>query len=95
MFVDHTRIIESATFQAVADEIQESAVSGSSAPHGSPPVMESWVRIQNLAYLLWQERGRPIGSPDEDWFAAVRTLNPRESEARLPLFALGIERSTS
>jgi hypothetical protein len=25
-------------------------------------------RIAQLAYDLWQKRGCPIGSPDEDWF---------------------------
>jgi hypothetical protein len=23
----------------------------------------------NLAYKLWEKRGRPLGSPDVDWFA--------------------------
>jgi|SRR5271170_4945277 len=27
-----------------------------------------------LAYQLWQKRGRPEGSPDEDWFRAVQEL---------------------
>jgi Protein of unknown function (DUF2934) len=27
--------------------------------------------IAFLAYRLWVERGRPIGSPEEDWFAAI------------------------
>ncbi len=27
-------------------------------------------QIQNLAYRLWQERGSPLGSSDEDWFRA-------------------------
>ena len=26
--------------------------------------------IAALAYLLWPERGRPIGSPEDDWFQA-------------------------
>ena len=26
--------------------------------------------IAALAYSLWQDRGCPIGSPDEDWFQA-------------------------
>ncbi len=29
------------------------------------------------AYLRWQERGCPVGSPDEDWFRAERELNGR------------------
>lgn len=30
--------------------------------------------VAKLAYKLWEDRGRPIGSPDVDWFAAERTL---------------------
>jgi Protein of unknown function (DUF2934) len=31
-------------------------------------------QIASLAYALWQERGRPEGSPDEDWLRAEREL---------------------
>jgi hypothetical protein len=30
--------------------------------------------IARLAYRLWDERGRPEGSPDEDWFRAEKQL---------------------
>lgn len=30
--------------------------------------------IEKLAYRFWQERGRPFGSPQEDWFKAEREL---------------------
>lgn len=30
--------------------------------------------IAALAYALWQERGCPEGSPDEDWFQAEERL---------------------
>ena len=26
--------------------------------------------IERLTYWLWQQRGRPMGSPDDDWFLA-------------------------
>ena len=26
------------------------------------------------AYALWEDRGRPMGSPDEDWFRAKNEL---------------------
>jgi len=29
-----------------------------------------------LAYRLWQARGCPQGSPEEDWFRAVEALRP-------------------
>ena len=28
--------------------------------------------IEKLAYQFWEERGRPLGSPEEDWFQAER-----------------------
>jgi hypothetical protein len=31
--------------------------------------------IARLAYSLWESRGRPIGSPEEDWFLAEQQLN--------------------
>jgi len=33
--------------------------------------------IAILAHALWQARGCPEGSPDEDWFHAVRELRAR------------------
>jgi hypothetical protein len=32
-------------------------------------------RIELLAYQFWEERGRPWGSPDEDWFKAEKELS--------------------
>jgi hypothetical protein len=30
--------------------------------------------VAKLAYRLWEERGRPFGSPEVDWFAAERDV---------------------
>jgi hypothetical protein len=30
--------------------------------------------VERLAYKLWEERGRPTGSPDIDWVAAERAV---------------------
>jgi hypothetical protein len=30
--------------------------------------------VEKLAYQFWEERGRPSGSPKEDWFRAEREL---------------------
>lgn len=30
--------------------------------------------VAKLAYKLWGERGRPLGSPELDWFAAERAV---------------------
>ena len=34
-------------------------------------------QIASLAYALWQERGYPEGSPEEDWFRAEQALLAR------------------
>ncbi|MDQ2944985.1 MAG: DUF2934 domain-containing protein [Acidobacteriota bacterium] len=33
------------------------------------------VEVRERAYSCWQERGCPVGSPDEDWLRAERELN--------------------
>ena len=33
--------------------------------------------IEALAYQLWETRGRPQGSPEVDWFQAVKQLRSR------------------
>ena len=38
--------------------------------------------VAALAYKLWQDRCCPEGSPDEDWFHAIRILRSR-NEARV------------
>ena len=40
--------------------------------------------VQKLAYKHWEKRGRPLGSPEVDWFAAEKAM-------RAYLFASGIE----
>jgi hypothetical protein len=30
--------------------------------------------VSKLAYTLWVKRGRPLGSPDVDWFAAEQAV---------------------
>lgn len=30
--------------------------------------------VARQAYKLWEERGRPLGSPEVDWFAAERAV---------------------
>ena len=31
-------------------------------------------QVEKLSYQFWEERGRPLGSPEEDWFRAEREL---------------------
>ncbi len=30
--------------------------------------------VAKVAYQLWEQRGRPLGSPDADWFAAEQAV---------------------
>ena len=30
--------------------------------------------VEKLAHKLWEQRGRPVGSPDIDWFAAEQAV---------------------
>jgi hypothetical protein len=53
--------------------------------------------IEKLAYWFWEERGRPFGSPEDDWFKAERELRrgltgPPE---RLPFSSLSMGHLTS
>jgi hypothetical protein len=43
-------------------------------------VTPSHEEIERVAYLLWLTRGRPLGSPDEDWRNAERRLRERAGE---------------
>lgn len=45
---------------------------------GAIPAAEIALR----AYLLWQDRGSPLGSPEEDWLRAEQEIRGRiEQEA--------------
>ncbi len=41
--------------------------------------------IANLAYELWERRGRPLGSPEIDWHAAECALGVRNSPEEFSL----------
>jgi|HubBroStandDraft_5_1064220.scaffolds.fasta_scaffold1227191_2 hypothetical protein len=52
-------------------------------------------QIEKLAYRIWEERGRPVGSPDEDWFSAEQELILRSHwPSRLPFSNLTMGPST-
>ena len=38
-------------------------------------------QIALRAYSLWQERGSPIGSPEEDWFRAELEIRNEKSQS--------------
>jgi Protein of unknown function (DUF2934) len=41
--------------------------------------------IATLAYELWERRGRPLGSPEIDWYAAKSGLGVRDSREEFML----------
>jgi Protein of unknown function (DUF2934) len=54
-------------------------------------------QIEKLAYRFWEERGRPFGSPEKDWFKAEREvqrelIGPPE---RLPFSSMSMGHVTS
>ncbi|MBZ5631487.1 MAG: DUF2934 domain-containing protein [Acidobacteriia bacterium] len=38
-------------------------------------------QVERLAYWLWQQRGMPTGSPDEDWLLAEELLKSRPARS--------------
>ncbi len=53
------------------------------------------LRVERLAYSLWEERGRPAGTSTEDWYRAEQMLGVKRSRCGFPLFAFGVERWTA
>jgi Protein of unknown function (DUF2934) len=54
-------------------------------------------QLEKLAYRFWEERGRPFGSPEEDWLKAEREfdrelIGPPE---RLPFSLMSMGHVTS
>jgi Protein of unknown function (DUF2934) len=45
----------------------------------------TYKEIARLAYELWERRGRPLGSPEVDWYAAERALGARDSREEFSL----------
>lgn len=46
-------------------------------PYGAPTVAIQGFSdlVAKLAYRLWEGRGRPLGSPEVDWFAAEQAVS--------------------
>jgi hypothetical protein len=44
--------------------------------------------IARLAYELWERRGRPLGSPEVDWYAAESALRVRDSQEQFSLLSV-------
>jgi hypothetical protein len=56
---------------------EQAAVPVDSAPAASKEINEArpfHEEVATLAYSLWQARGCPEGTPDDDWFKAEEVL---------------------
>jgi len=65
----------------------ESVSAGSAQSHagGVATTDCNEVEVREQAYSCWQERGCPVGSPDEDWLRAERELAGRGALSGLDL----------
>lgn len=61
---------------AAGAQQQEANLEELTESYESAPTHED---IALLAYALWQERGCPEGSSDEDWFNAEQELKARSN----------------
>ena len=59
----------------------------------NPDTLESNRReVELLAYKLWEQRGRPFGSPDEDWLRAQNEFcRPDAFTAELPFSSVAMQ----
>jgi Protein of unknown function (DUF2934) len=48
-------------------------------------------QIEKLAYRLWEARGAPLGSPDDDWYRAEQELQRLDSPSQMPFSSLMLE----
>jgi hypothetical protein len=69
-------VMAKASKSAVADAKTESAQVSARMDASEP---ENHGKIAALAYQFWQERGCPIGSPEEDWFRAEQALRRQKT----------------
>ena len=46
--------------------------------------------VQHIADRLWQQRGSPIGSSEEDWFRAEEEYRRWGAGGELPIFSLAM-----
>ena len=58
-----------ATKPALAAEVKTNSIE----------VIPAYEEIAPLAHSLWQARGCPEGTPEEDWFNAERALNAKSA----------------
>ncbi len=60
----------------------------------TPPAPLDTAKIESRAGELWQERGRPVGSPEVDWSRAKEELAKATDESQVPPIAGTLTAST-
>ena len=58
------------------DQLDTTAEVSPPAPADEPEPLDEQ-EVTALAHRRWVERGCPLGSPEEDWFAAEREIRSR------------------
>lgn len=64
------------------------------------PIPSITSQVQNLAHWIWQQRGQPVDSSEDNWFLAEALLQRQYEQlsaslGETSLFAFGLERRTS
>lgn len=59
-----------------------STVNGLEPPDSSEQQQTNDQQIRQLAYHLWQERGCPADSPEEDWYRAEQGMVEGNGKSR-------------
>jgi len=59
---------------AVSPTTGEPDQPANSVPNAAESVASAHEEIAQLAYRYWEARGRPIGSPEDDWFRAEQEV---------------------
>jgi hypothetical protein len=57
-------------------------------PEGDVPSVRPYdcmIDREIAAFHYWEQRGRPCGSPDVDWYRAVEDVNREQTRLRLGL----------
>jgi hypothetical protein len=59
--------------------------------HSATENTDKTFAIQRLAYTYWETRGRPCGSPEQDWFRAEQQIKRRDARVeRLSRYSVKI-----
>jgi len=67
------------TMAPAASAVADESASELTPVYKEPSAVPANEDIANLAFALWQARGCPFGSPEEDWFRAEAELKVKTS----------------